>query len=102
MDEHAQGMVLQIINKVLLTFEYFSDNLSEEYVLPVLSVIGTVLFIVGAGFLMSYLVRVEEENVQKRKNKASSNNNGSISLGFVKTGGPLLTFFSCWFFFFFC
>lgn len=76
LDEHAQGMVLQIINKVLLTFEYFSDNLSEEYVLPVLSVIGTVLFIVGVGFLMSYLVRVEEENVQKRKNKANANNNG--------------------------
>lgn len=76
MDEHAQGVVLQIINKVFLTFEYLSDNLSEEYVLPVLSVVGTVVFIVGVGFLMSYLVRVEEENVQKRKNKANANNNG--------------------------
>lgn len=80
LDEHAQGMVLQIINKVLLTFEYFSDNLSEEYVLPVLSVIGTVVFIVGVGLLMSYLVRVEEENVQKRKNKANANNNGKKAI----------------------
>lgn len=77
MDEHEQGMVTQIFNKVLLIFDYMNDNIGQEHILPVLSVIATVLFIVGVGYLMAYLVRVEEENVQKRQLKGNNNNNSS-------------------------
>lgn len=77
MDEHEQGMVTQIFNKVLLIFDYMNDNIGQEHILPVLSVIATILFIVGVGYLMAYLVRVEEENVQKRQFKGNNNNNTS-------------------------
>lgn len=77
-NEHAQGTFTQIVNKVLLVFEYLSDNIGEEHVLPVLSVIGTFVFIVGVGYLMAYLVRIEEENVQKKQNSGNNNNNGKV------------------------
>lgn len=78
-NEHAQGTFTQIVNKVLLVFEYLSDNIGEEHVLPVLSVIGTFVFIVGVGYLMAYLVRIEEENVQKKQN-GNNNNNGKVKI----------------------
>lgn len=89
MDEHEQGMVTQIFNKVLLIFDYMNDNIGQEHILPVLSVIATVLFIVGVGYLMAYLVRVEEENVQKRQFKGNNNNNSS-KLTHIKTLGTVL------------
>lgn len=61
---------------MFLIFDYLSDNIGEEHILPVLSVIATVVFIVGVGYLMAYLVRIEEENVQKRQYKGNNNNNG--------------------------
>lgn len=78
MDEHAQGLIAKILNKILLTFEYMGENVGEEHVLPILSVFGTVVFIVGVGYLMAYLVRIEEENVQKTQMKGNNNNNGTL------------------------
>lgn len=76
LDEHAQGLVIRILNKVLLAFEYMTDNLGQEHILPALSVVGTIAFILAAGYLMSYLVRIEEENIQKKQSKNSEDKNG--------------------------
>lgn len=80
LDEHAQGLVIRILNKVLLAFEYMTENLGQEHILPALSVVGTIAFILGAGYLMSYLVRVEEENIQKKQSKSPENKNGTFGL----------------------
>lgn len=76
LDEHAQGLVVRILNKFLLAFEYMTDNLGQEHILPALSVVGTIAFILGAGYLMSYLVRIEEENIQKKQSKNPDDRNG--------------------------
>jgi hypothetical protein len=55
-DEHAQGMVGRLLNKIFLTTEYLRDNVTKEQLLPALSVLGTVIFIVVAGYFMAYLV----------------------------------------------
>lgn len=73
MDEHAQNLATRIIKKVFITIDYMYDNLGKEHILPALSVVGTVLFILGVGYLMSYLVRLEEENIQKKEQKPSVN-----------------------------
>lgn len=71
---------MQIFNKLLLLLEYFGDNLGREHVLPVLSVFGTIGFIVAIGYLLAYLVRIEEEDIQKKQSTKNNNNNGkSIS-----------------------
>lgn len=76
MDEHAQGLVFRIITRLFTSLEYFFDNLGREHIWPALSVIATVLFILGVGYLMSYLVKMEEENIKRNENKDNLNNNG--------------------------
>lgn len=61
---------------MLLLLEYFGDNLGREHVLPVLSVFGTIGFIVAIGYLLAYLVRIEEEDIQKKQSTKNNNNNG--------------------------
>lgn len=65
---------------MLLVVEYFADNLGQEHILPALSVVATVGFILAVGYLMAYLVRVEEENIKKRGVKLE-NNNGRFGSG---------------------
>lgn len=78
LDEHAQGLLFRIISKLFTTLEYFIDNLGREHIWPALSVIATVLFILGVGYLMSYLVRMEEETIQKNAQfRSSMNGNGN-------------------------
>lgn len=65
---------------MLLLLEYFGDNLGREHVLPVLSVFGTIGFIVAIGYLLAYLVRIEEEDIQKKQSTKNNNNNGNTEI----------------------
>lgn len=67
LDEHAQGTFSKILTKVLIAVEYLGDNLGEEHVWPAISVVATVAFILGVGYLMSYLVKMEEEAIKKKQ-----------------------------------
>lgn len=51
-----QGTVDRIIGRALLAVDYISDNLSKEQILPLLSVLATLMLIGVAGYGMSYLV----------------------------------------------
>lgn len=56
--------------------------MGREHVLPVLSVFGTIGFIVAIGYLLAYLVRIEEEDIQKKQSTKNNNNNGRKKLKF--------------------
>ncbi|XP_055616645.1 dnaJ homolog subfamily C member 16 [Toxorhynchites rutilus septentrionalis] len=79
LDEHAQGLIIRILKKILLVFDFLSDNVGQEHILPALSVVGTIAFILVAGYLMSYLVRVEEESIQRKKNAGADGKNGKVT-----------------------
>lgn len=80
LDEHAQGMFVQTLNKILLVIEYLGDNLGREHFYAVASVLGTIGFIVAVGYLLAYLVRIEEEDIQKKQNASMNNNrNGMLN-----------------------
>ncbi|XP_071446764.1 dnaJ homolog subfamily C member 16 isoform X1 [Hetaerina americana] len=66
-DEHAQGVMTRIINKLLIMAEFLKDSVTKDQLLPAISVVATVLFIVAGGYVMSYLVRMEEESVQEQR-----------------------------------
>ncbi|XP_015429727.1 PREDICTED: dnaJ homolog subfamily C member 16 [Dufourea novaeangliae] len=66
-DEHAQGTVDKLIGKALLAVDYISDSLTKEQILPLVSVIATLMLIGAAGYGMSYLVKLEEANVQAER-----------------------------------
>lgn len=66
-DEHAQGIVTRIINKLMTSLEYLKENVTKDQLLPLLSIAATILFIVIGGYIMTYLVRMEEESIKKNK-----------------------------------
>lgn len=57
---------MRVIKRIIIGIDYLYDSLGKEHVFPAISVIGTVLFILGVGYLMTYLVKIEEENVRKQ------------------------------------
>ncbi|XP_015605119.1 dnaJ homolog subfamily C member 16 isoform X2 [Cephus cinctus] len=66
-DEHAQGTVDRLIGRALLAVDYISDSLTKEQLLPLISVIATLMLIGVAGYGMSYLVKLEEASVQAKR-----------------------------------
>ncbi|XP_022905237.1 dnaJ homolog subfamily C member 16 [Onthophagus taurus] len=81
-DEHAKGIVGRVFSKIRTIWLSIYDGLSKEQILPALSVLGTVAFIVIIGFVMTYFVRIEEEKINATKSSVTNNNvsNGSISV----------------------
>lgn len=67
-DEHSQNLATRIIKRIIVSIDYLYDSLGKEHIFPIISVIGTVLFILGVGYLMTYLVKIEEENIRKQGN----------------------------------
>jgi hypothetical protein len=45
--------------------EILRDNITKDELIPAASLVLTVGVIVAGGYVMSYLVKIEEENVQK-------------------------------------
>lgn len=76
LDEHAQGIIGLIATKIFNFLEYTVENVGQQHVLAFLSVVGTIGFIVGIGYLLAYLVRIEEEDIQKKKATGNNNNDG--------------------------
>ncbi|RLU16233.1 hypothetical protein DMN91_011993 [Ooceraea biroi] len=72
-DEHAQGTVDRLIGRALLAVDYISDNLTKEQILPLLSVLATLMLIGVAGYGMSYLVKLEEASVQAERAQCKDN-----------------------------
>ncbi|KAK4305788.1 hypothetical protein Pmani_022334 [Petrolisthes manimaculis] len=62
-DEHAQGIVWRIISKLVSVQDFLRDNVNQDDIVPAVSIMVTVIFIVAGGYVMSYLVKLEEERV---------------------------------------
>nr|CAG4650887.1 EOG090X049L [Simocephalus serrulatus]SVE94169.1 EOG090X049L [Simocephalus serrulatus] len=70
-DEHAQGLIGRITARLVSAAEVLGDHITRQEVLAVGSVVGTVLFIAAVGYVMTYLVRLEEETVQRNNRNVS-------------------------------
>lgn len=53
------------------------DGMSKDQILPALSILGTIVFIIAVGYLMAYLVRLEEESIKKQQKGKNGNNNNN-------------------------
>jgi DnaJ homolog subfamily C member 16 len=51
---------------LIVSIDYLYDSLGKEHIFPFVSVIGTVFFILLVGYLMSYFMKLEEENIRKQ------------------------------------
>jgi hypothetical protein len=52
-------------NKMIEMSEILRDNMTKDELIPAASLVVTLGVILAGGYLMSYLVKIEEENVQK-------------------------------------
>lgn len=68
-DEHAQSIFMRIFTKLFLIAEFLQETFTREEAIPVISIICTIAFIVGGGYIMSYLVKLEEESIRERYRK---------------------------------
>lgn len=82
-DEHAKGIIGRFITKLVIFSGSVYDSLDKSQILPALSVLGTIVFILVVGYFMNYLLRLEEESIQKQRAASGNNNNdnGKISNG---------------------
>ncbi|XP_068153166.1 dnaJ homolog subfamily C member 16 [Drosophila tropicalis] len=64
LDEHAQGVITKWIARLLYMVDYLSDNVENEHLLAAVSLLGTIAFMFGIGYIMMYFVRAEEENLK--------------------------------------
>ncbi|KAK2580353.1 hypothetical protein KPH14_001249 [Odynerus spinipes] len=78
-DEHAQGTVDRLIGRALLAVDYISDSFTKEQILPLMSVLATLMLIGAAGYGMSYLVKLEEASVQAERAQHKENANSNAS-----------------------
>lgn len=57
-DEHAKGILGKIIAKLIAFSENVYEGMDKSQILPLLSVVGTIIFILVVGYFMAYLVYV--------------------------------------------
>ncbi|XP_034839889.1 dnaJ homolog subfamily C member 16 [Maniola hyperantus] len=80
-DEAAAGAVWRAVSRLCEWSERALSALRTHHALSALSVLATVALVLAAGYFMAYLIRVEEESVQRQKeerrrqNGAKRNNN---------------------------
>ncbi|XP_014254175.1 dnaJ homolog subfamily C member 16 isoform X1 [Cimex lectularius] len=63
-DEHTQGIMSKLLTRFLQTIDALQESLGKEHILPALSVLATIMIIIGAGYCMNYLMKLEEARVQ--------------------------------------
>ncbi|KAG5672388.1 hypothetical protein PVAND_002519 [Polypedilum vanderplanki] len=83
-DEHSQGLASRVIKRIIISIDYLYDSLGHEHLFPAASVIGTILFILGIGYLMSYLVKIEEANVKKQYMSRGDGSNDKLFIPELK------------------
>lgn len=66
LDEHTISIFVKIATKVFEFVEAIHESITLDEILPSLSLVVTVVFILVGGYVMSYLVKMEEESVRKQ------------------------------------
>jgi len=63
---YVQVTSARIANRMIELSEVLRDNITKDELIPAASLVLTVAVIIAGGYVMSYLVKIEEENVQKQ------------------------------------
>ncbi|XP_071042785.1 dnaJ homolog subfamily C member 16 [Parasteatoda tepidariorum] len=65
-DEHALSLFTRVLNRVILVGDVLWDSITRQELLPALSVMLSIGFIILVGYVMSYLVQLEEQSIQEK------------------------------------
>ena len=64
-EEHAQSLFVRSANRMIEMVETLRESVTKDELLPAVSLVVTVVFIIAGGYVMNYLVKMEEESVQR-------------------------------------
>ncbi|XP_015044383.2 dnaJ homolog subfamily C member 16 [Drosophila pseudoobscura] len=64
LDEHSQGIFSKWITHFLYLVDYLSENVEDEHLFAAFSLLGTIGFMFGVGYILMYFVRAEEEHLK--------------------------------------
>ena len=62
LDEHATSLPFRIINRILDSWDWIKDNLTKDEVLPMISLVGALAFVVIMSQCLQYAVSLDEED----------------------------------------
>nr|CAG4643131.1 EOG090X049L [Ilyocryptus agilis] len=65
-DEHGQGLIGRISSRLMSAVDSIREHISRQELLAAGSVIATFIFIAAVGYVMTYLVRLEEEAIKRQ------------------------------------
>lgn len=65
-DEDAHGIFGKVIKKILIMTDDVTESITQKEILPIVTVILSIGFILLIGYIMQYLVKMEEESIQER------------------------------------
>ena len=65
-DEQAHGFIGRIVKRILVMTDGMTESITQKEILPVVSVALSLGFILLIGYIMQYLVKMEEESIQER------------------------------------
>lgn len=65
-DEHALSLFSRVLNRMILIGDVMWDNITRQEILPAVSVLLSIAFIILIGYIMSYLVQLEEQSIQEK------------------------------------
>lgn len=60
-NEHSQGIVHLWLRNIFYIYQYTIDKISEEQLLAIFSLLGTIVFMVTVGYIILYFVHFEED-----------------------------------------
>ncbi len=61
LDEHAAGFFGRVMNRILETTEWLRDHLTKEEILPAISLVGAVLFLILGSHCLQWLAGIDED-----------------------------------------
>ena len=62
MDEHADSLPTRLINKLFVTWDVLKEKLTTDEVLPVISLIAAILFVVIGAQCMQLMVGLDDDD----------------------------------------
>ena len=65
-DEHVPSLFVRVADKMIELVEFLRESVTKDELLAAVSLVATVCAVGAGGYVMHYLVKMEEESVQRR------------------------------------
>jgi hypothetical protein len=83
-DEHAQSLFVRFASRMIEVVEFLRESVRKDDLMPAVSIVVTIGLIVIGGYIMNFLVKREEESVQRQLGAKGAQESSRASSSFVE------------------